>query len=210
MAIPFLVAAGLMVMATAKVFSWVANTMTEEEERKQREERRKTADIRSRARAAKERQDESLRQEYKAMALEHAQLLRQVIQDNREAVAGVPQVLLELETMIGMEVRDKTSSPYRKSALRREYARIEDAIVRMKEYEKYLSYAASEIDGLLARSQYEALLEVETAEPLLPLEWLYPGKLVLLAMNEVGKPLPRFGHRVSFGKDSVVLALMEN
>ncbi|AYO00063.1 MULTISPECIES: DEAD/DEAH box helicase [Pseudomonas] len=203
MAIPFLVAAGLMVMATAKVFSWVANTMTEEEERKQREERRKTADIRSRARAAKERQDESLRQEYKAMALEHAQLLRQVIQDNREAVAGVPQVLLELETMIGMEVRDKTSSPYRKSALRREYARIEDAIVRMKEYEKYLSYAASEIDGLLARSQYEALLEVETAEPLLPLEWLYPGKLVLLAMNEVGKPLPRFGHRVSFGKDSV-------
>lgn len=36
------------------------------------------------------------------------------------------------------------------------------------------------------------------ASPLLPDEWLYEGKLVFVEMSEIGKPLPRFGHRLLF------------
>lgn len=203
MAAPLIVGAGIVVFVVAKVFSWLANSMTEEEHQKQASERARTDEIRCRAEAARARQEREAWQEYRAMALEHVQLLRRVIRENREAIVGIPAELDNLEQMVAREISDKTSSPYRKSALRREYARIEDAVVRMKEYERYLVFAENEVDTLLAGEDFEPLLALDPAEKLLPLEWLYPGKLVLVAMNEINKPLPRFGHRISFGTDDV-------
>lgn len=203
MAAPLFVGIGVAIFAVAKVVSWLANSMTEEEERKHQEEHARTEDIRRRAAAAQARQEQKAWQEYREMALEHVQLLRRVIRENRDAIVGIPEELNKLEQMVAREIIDKTSSPYRKSALRREYARIEDAVVRMKEYVNYLIFAENEVDTLLAGENLEQLLALDPAEKLLPLEWLYPGKLVLVAMDEINKPLPRFGHRISFGTDDV-------
>lgn len=201
MPIPFVVAAGLAVLVTAKAVSWVLNSMTEEERQKQEGERERAEQIRTRARAAKARQDSERAEIYRDMACEHAQGLLRVIREHRETVAGIPAELKQLEQMITSEVSDKTSSPYRKSALRREYVRIEDAMVRMQEYQHYLLFAEEQTQSLLRQERFEQLLALDPAEPLLPMEWLYPGKLVLVAMHEVDMPLPRFGHRISFGKD---------
>lgn len=201
MAFPFIAAAGLAVMVTAKVVSWVLNSMTEEERQKQELERERTEAIRKRAGAAKARQDSERDKIYQDMAGEHAQGLLRVIREHREAVADLPAELKKLEQIISTEVADQASSPYRKSALRREYARIEDAMVRMHEYQKYLIFSEEQVQNLLCQERFEELLALDPAEPLLPMEWLYPGKLVLVAMDEIDTSLPRFAHRISFGRD---------
>lgn len=201
MAIPLVVATGLVVMVTAKAVSWFLNSMTEEERQKQTHERERTEQIRKRAGAAKARQDSERAEVYRDMVLEQAQGLYRVIREHREAVADLPAELKKLEQMITTEVSDKTSSPYRKSALRREFARIEDAMVRMEEYQQYLLFAEEQIESLERQEEFEQLLALDPAEPLLPMEWLYPGKLVLVAMHEIDMPLPHFGHRISFGQD---------
>lgn len=201
MAFPFVVAAGLAVMVTAKVVSWVLNSMTEEERQKQEHERKRSEQIRKRAGAAKARQDRERTKIYREMAIEQAQGLLRVIREHRKAVADLPAELKKIEQIISTEVADQTSSPYRKSALRREYARIEDAMVRMHDYQQYLVFSEEQVSNLLCQERFEELLALDPAEPLLPMEWLYPGKLVLVAMHEIDTSLPRFGHRISFGRD---------
>ncbi|MGV5109745.1 hypothetical protein ACV4VS_14290 [Pseudomonas aeruginosa] len=201
MAVPFVIAAGLMVLAGAKAVSWIYNVKTEQEQNKQRDERKRSDEIRARASAASQRQEVERLMLLRQMGEEHSQFLLESIREHRLAVADVPAELDGLERMIGQEVTDKTSSPYRKSALRREYARIEDAIVRMREYQRYLNHQEDQIRSLLDKEAFEDLLGLDTTEPLLPVDWLYPGKLVLVSMDELGQPLPRFNHRISFGQD---------
>lgn len=201
MAFPFVVAAGLVVLAGAKAISWIYNVKTEQEREKQRYERERSDEIRARAGDASTRQEIERLALLRQMGEEHAQFLLEAIREHRLAVACVPAELDGLERMIGQEVANKTSSPYRKSALRREYARIEDAIVRMREYQRYLNQQEHQVRTLLGNEAFEDLLELDTAEPLLPVDWLYPGKLVLVSMDEIGQPLPRFNHRISFGQD---------
>lgn len=201
MAFPIVIVAGLAVLAGAKVVSWIYNVKTEQELETQRYERERADEIRARTRTASSRQEVDSRELLRQMGQEHAQLLLESIRLHRLAVADLPAELAGLECMIGAEVIDKTSSPYRKSALRREYARIEDAIVRMREYQSYLGQQEQQVRSLLDNEGFEDLLELDTAEPLLPVDWLYPGKLVLVSMAEIGQPLPRFNHRITFGQD---------
>jgi len=202
--LPLVVAAGLTVLVTAKAVSWICNSLTEQEREKQQHERERSDQIRARARAANVQQEAERWMTYQQMAQDQAYLLFESIREHRQAAAEVPAELEMLERMISSEVSNKTSSPYRKSALRREYARIEDAIVRLKEYQRYLSFEEQRINQLLYEEDYEVLLKLDTVKPLLPLEWLYPGKLVLVSMDEIGKPQPYFGHRISFGHDDLV------
>ncbi len=208
MGIPFVIAAGLTVLATAKVVSWICNVQTQEEEAQQRHERARSDEIRARASEASRKQEAERLALWRQQASEHAQLLLAAIDDRRQAVKEVPAELHRLEKIISEEVSDKTSSPYRKSALRREYARIEDAIVRMREYARYLDQQAQQVHKLLNNESFDALLSLDTAEPLLPLDWLYAGKLVLVSMDELGPPLPRFNHRISFGRDDAAQKAM--
>ena len=107
MAFPFIVAAGLAVMATAKVVSWVLNSMTEEERQKQELERERTEAIRKRAGAAKARQGSERDKIYRNMAGEHAQGLLRGIREHRVAVADLPAELKKLEQIISTEVADQ-------------------------------------------------------------------------------------------------------
>ncbi len=202
MAIPFVVAVGLTVLASAKVVSWIYNVKTEQEYNKQREAAKYTNAIREQAAATRQQQDARMLEKLRQMGFAHAQFLHASIDEYRLAVADVPDELKNLERTIGKEVAHKTSSPYRKSALRREYARIEDAIVRMHEYQRYLDHLQACVQSLLEDEAFDELLQLDAPEPLLPQEWLYPGKLVLVSMDELGQPLPRFQHRISFGSDN--------
>lgn len=201
---PFVIVAGLTVLLGAKAISWYFNAKTEEEQERQNYERDRSEKIRQQAKEAAKYQEKERLMLIQKMAEEQSQLLLNAIIERRKAISEVPNELKKLEHLIIAEVAEKNSSPYRKSALRREYARIEDAIIRMEQYFLYLDYEERYVKENMKKGSYDLILEHDTAESLLPLEWLYPGKLVLITLDEVGRRLPRFGHRISFGKDDIV------
>lgn len=200
MGIPFVIVAGLGITLAAKTVSWIYDALTEEEQEKQTYERKRVDEIRSRAKAAFDRKDAETLKIVRESALENANALRRVIKDRRLALQDVPDDLRMLEEILLKEASDRTSSPWRKSALRREYARIEDAAVRLKEYQCYLDHEQTRIDNLLALESWEEILSLDSVDQKLPLEWLYPGKLVLVTLDEVNKTLPRFRHSIVFAR----------
>lgn len=208
MGAPFVIVAGLTVLASAKAISWIYNVATELEQEKQRGERARSDEIRAQIRAAGQQQQDERESLLRQMSNKQGRFLLDAIAARHMAVEELPEELDRLEKIIGQEVADKTSSPYRKSALRREYARIEDAITRIREYKKYLNKEEERIRSLLANEAFDELLELDTAENLLPIDWLYAGKLVLVSMDELGPRLPRFNHRISFGKDDAIQRAM--
>ena len=201
MAKHYVIAAGLVLMASAKAVSWILNVQTEKERKKQLEEIAHSDEIRAQFNAAIQRQQEGYVSLLRQRGNEQGKFLLDAISARHIAVEALPEELDRLEKMIGQEVADQTSSPYRKSALRREYARIEDAIVRIREYKKYLHNEEERIRSFLENEEFESLLKLNAAETLLPISWLYAGKLVLVSMGELGQHLPPFNHRISFGKD---------
>lgn len=204
MRIPFVAAAGLTVIVGAKLLSWLYNVNTAQEREQEYEEKKRQEEIYACADSARKQQKAKQLKILQQMGEEHSQFLLKSVHERRLAVANLPDELNKLEYMIWQEVADKTSSPYRRSALRREYARIEDAAVRMREYQNYLNRQEKEIKSLLEEENFKKLLKLEAAESLLPAEWLYPGKLVLVSKDELGRPLPPFNHRISFGNNDLI------
>ncbi len=99
------------------------------------------------------------------------------------------------------EISADSSSPYRKSALRREFVRVEDAKIRLDEYKKYLNYEKRQIERLWKIERFDLLLEKEAADALLPTEWLYKGKLVVIKLDEIdNENLSKFNHTLSFSE----------
>lgn len=199
-----ILAAGLGVMASATAIAWIYNRMTLVEELKQGQEKAQADILRSRAAAAQQSQQAEQQVHLQQIGVEQSQLLLQAIQARRDMVADLPNELNMLQKTIDAEVANTSSSPYRKSVLRREYARIEDARIRVQEYAHYLDYEQAHIQALLADQAYQELLTLNTADALLPAQWLYAGKLVVVSLKELGLPLPRFKHRISFARDNIV------
>lgn len=195
----WIIIAGLTVLATAKAINWYYDIKTEEEKEQQEREKKKLQQLLQKIKQASHEQNI-----YKTLLEDSANArvihLKESIRICREAVSDIPETLKHLEHIINQEVSDKTSNPYRKSALHREYARIEDATIRLKEYYRYLDYMTSLIDHLEKTESFEQLMQLDPIDSSLPREWLYPGKLVLVSMDELGKKLPPFGQTISFGR----------
>ncbi|PAO47012.1 hypothetical protein BST55_24485, partial [Vibrio vulnificus] len=68
----------------------------------------------------------------------------------------------------------------------------------MVEYERYLESEKSKVERYWANSDYRSLIQLDPAEPLLPFEWLYPGKLVVVDLSDMGKRQAKFNHRLDF------------
>ncbi|MGS3174462.1 DEAD/DEAH box helicase [Aeromonas sanarellii] len=193
-----LIVAGLAVMGAATVVGWIYNTLTEEEKEKQRQERNRGENIRARAQRERERQNGRYSDAYREMVEDKVKLLLATITSHRSRIEQIPEGLADLKRVIQEEALKADSSPYRKSALRREFTRIEDAIRRYDEYIHYLDQEERQTQADFETSRFDAILERDIPEPLLPLEWLYVGKLVLVSLEEINRPLPRFRHQIVF------------
>ncbi|MGV8863208.1 MAG: DEAD/DEAH box helicase [Pseudomonas sp.] len=194
---PFIVA-GLVVMGAASVVGWICNTLTEEEKEMQRRERRRGESIRANAQRERERQQGRYSAAYREMVEDKVKLLLATITSHRSRVEQIPEGLADLKRVMQEEALKADSSPYRKSALRREFARIEDAVRRYDEYVRYLDQEQRQTQADLGANRFDAILDRDIPEPLLPLEWLYAGKLVLVSLEEINRPLPRFRHQIVF------------
>ena len=196
--IQVLIRTGLFFMAAASVARWVYNVLSEEEREKQRHEQERSENIRANAKREKEQHNGESSVLYRQMVADKENLLLNAIDSRRTSIAEIPEGIAVLKRIVEEEAQKSDASPYRKSALRREYARIEDAIRRFNEYINYLDQEEQQIRNDCAVEHFEAILDRDVAAQCLPLEWLYPGKLVLVALDEINRPLPLFQHKIVF------------
>lgn len=193
-----LVIAGLAVVGVASVVSWLYNEATEEEERRQTEAQAEYEALREQLELTGEENSEAYAKLIRKAAKQYKKKQLKLIAKNAEKIQPISEALDQLFTLMIEEVSADTTSPYRRSALLREFARVEDAQARLSEYERYLHYQEERVQSAWEEEAFTALLEIPLVDPLLPDEWLYVGKLLMVEMNEVGRRLPMFGHRLLF------------
>ena len=199
------------VIATASCISWYYNIKTEEEKHDQERAKNEREGLYANYQRASIDQTEQAEKERKRLADQAFQDLLKIIHKHEEKIVPIKKGLDELYKIICSEIIADSTSPYRKSALRREFARTEDAYMRLEQYMRYLAYERQIINELWAKESYEQLLKKEAADALLPVEWLYSGKLVTVNLSEIGKKLPVFGHKILFhghGKRELQQALL--
>lgn len=199
--IPFAIAAAGVVMITASCLSWIYNQKTEDEKRKQKELLSEQEILRNQYQQAFSDHVEAKKKIQIEIADKFRQLLLNAIQDNESKLGDVDSGLIELFEIVSKEISDPAISPYRKAALRRDFCRFEDAKARLNAYRTYLNSECIRIKEAWESKKYDQLLSIEPAESLLPPEWLYVGKVVLVSLTEINKTLPKFNHKISFGND---------
>lgn len=200
MAFP-LILVGIAVIVAAECASWLLNEMTDDEKKKQQGERERQQNLEREYQAEIARGKAASQEKLKRYAKEKLDSSIASIHDYREKQSEISSGIAELFSVLSGELKSDSASPARKSAIIREYARVEDANQRLHAYEDYLNQEEKLVRELFSSGSYNALIARAIPEPLLPLEWLYLGKLIIVEMNEVNKAIDPFGHRISFGKD---------
>ncbi|EOV0102918.1 AAA domain-containing protein [Vibrio vulnificus] len=186
------------VMVTASVVAWHYNQKTDEEIGRQNRAYAEQDNIRSRFYSASNEESERFSAIQKEQATKQRDLLLKEIENHRGKISEITEAYKELYTIVLTEIQSEITSPYRKSALKREFSQIEDGQLRLVEYERYLESEKSKVERYWANSDYRSLIQLDPAEPLLPFEWLYPGKLVVVDLSDMGKRQAKFNHRLDF------------
>ena len=192
-----LVAAGAVIVG-ASVIAWHFNQKTEAEKGRQKKAYRDRDRMRSKYKnpgaSEKQKQEEEKREQascYKALLLKE-------IHTHSEKIEPISLAYKDFYFLVKEEIDADSTSPFRKNALSREFSRIEDGQLRLKEYEKYLSTEKMKIQELWDKGSYDWLMERPVPDALLPLEWLYLGKLVLVELSELDSPLSHTRHILKF------------
>ena len=194
--LPFIAAGAVIVGASC--IAWYYNCKTEDEKRNQEYAYNERETLYANYQRASICETEQARNECKRLAEQAYQYLLKIINQHEGKITPIKEGLDELYNIICSEIAADSTSPFRKSVLRREFARTEDAYMRLEQYKQYLAYERQTINGWWRREKYQQLLSKEAADALLPLEWLYSGKLVTVNLGEIGKKLPVFGHKILF------------
>ena len=198
-----LIAAGLVITVGASCAAWFFNELTSEEKRTQQRERQKQNDLRQEYAHDSATLEKQHRERLRALAEKQLYASLKIIEQCSLKENDIAEGIAELYRVFKQEMVADSTSPSRKAVLRREYCRIEDADVRLQEYRRYLVAEREILEALFRHESYVDLMDRELPQALLPIEWLYPGKLVLVGMHEIGVKLPGFEHKLVFGKNRV-------
>ena len=131
-------AVGLGVIVAGSAVAYYYNEKTNDELARQDRAYKERDDIYARYDVEHATQDENYREKRKAQAEDYKRLLLKEIEKHFEKVTPITKAYQELYDAIIIEINSDTTSPYRKSALQKEFSRIEDAQIRISEYAKYL------------------------------------------------------------------------
>ena len=194
------VAAG--VTAVATVAAWAFNQLTQHERELQEKEYSRRKQMYSAIGEIQLNKNKGTERILARAAKETRATSLGIIKEHRKKIGVISEGLTKLFSVVNREVVANYTSPYRRSVLRREYCRLEDASTRLSEYEKYLDYEASLIDTLYKQRSFQSLIERDPPQALLPVEWLYPGKLLIASMDEIGISQPNFGHTLRWARDA--------
>jgi DNA polymerase III delta prime subunit len=199
------VAVGLGLVVVGSAVAYYYNEKTDDEKDRQKRAYKKREDIHARYKFRRDIQNENYRNQRKLQAEEYKRLLLKEIEVHFEKVDPITNAYQELYDAIIIEISSDTTSPYRKSALKKEFSRIEDAQIRISEYAKYLEFERATVNQLWDEASYDLLLDRPISDALLPMEWLYPGKLLVVELDDMDRRLNNSCHILKFfGFDGVI------
>lgn len=182
----------------ASIIAWHFNRKTENELRRQERAYRARDRMYDEYHSEVDRIQKHYSAAQKKQASKQRELLLDEIKIHTEKIDPIKKAYDQLYSLILEEIQADSTSPYRKSALRREFAQIQDGQMRLSEYQKYLNYERDRVEKAWESKRLDDLMDMLPADALLPMEWLYPGKLVMVDWSDIGKRQPKFGHKLSF------------
>lgn len=186
------------VILTAAAVSWLYNQKTEDELERQAQAYRERDDILRKYEELSEQNYKSSIEKRREQAAAYMSLLFRELEIHASKVQPIVNSYNQLFEIIQSEINAETTSPYRKSALKKEYAKLEDAKIRVVEYDKYLEHERTKISELWVKQHYDWLMQRNIPDALLPLEWLYLGKLLIVDFSDMNKPLEDSRHILNF------------
>lgn len=189
-----LIVGGLIV--TFKLLEWTFNELEKEEEKKQ----------------GKLREDiQRKMKEYNSLGLEYShrrhliykeafydisEKFREKIYEYRKDREQIKEDLNKLYEQVKLILASPETSPFLANGLRKEIILIEDAKNRIDAYFKYLSWMENEINRIEELGLYENIFSLDVPNPLLPDDWLYVGKLLLLDGKHEINITNKYGQRL--------------
>lgn len=187
MAALFAIVAGVSVGAS--VIAWIFNTLRKEEEKKHRELTEKIENIKKSIGDLqfdyKKKREALLINAFNTISDEYLKKIREYRKDKEQISFDLNNLYEQIKRIIA---RPETS-PYLAQGLKRELLYVEDAKFRLDAYFRYLAWYEGKIELMRRYRNYEELLKYDPPNPLLPDEWLYVGKLLLLdGKHEIGTP----------------------
>jgi hypothetical protein len=181
--LPFIAAGAVALGAAALAFFLDRDT---EEERMMHEElRRRNAGVRERfdASAAAFAAERAARR--KKAALEAAENMREYCIRYERRLDGPAQEFRTLAARLKSDLAERSISPYRRNALRLLEARLEATRNRLEAFLLYCEWYRGELDWMIRKGQYDALLRFAEPASRLPEDWYYHGKVGLVGVAEV-------------------------
>ncbi len=189
-----LIAAGIVICAAA--IAWINNSKTEEEEKKQKEIKRDIDAIKSEIggldKEYEKRRDELYEEKFLAI---RGKLLREARRCRREK-EGIREDLQKIKKEIEQVLRRPDLSPYLQNGLKKEFILVEDAENRLNAYFRYIAWYEGNIEVLFNKRAFESLKQTDIPNSLLPDDWLYVGKLLLLDNKQELNTKNRYGQKL--------------
>ena len=157
-----------------------------------------------------------LRENYGATRQEHAhdpapkRTLAQNLARNRadacqEFLDRLKRPQQEFEAMdddLQQSLKDTSTSPYRRNALRLMQARLTDARNRVTAFNRYGGWYLQWQQDLLKRGEYDTLIDFPDPDSRLPDDWYYDGKIALAELQELSS-CNVFGQHLALREDKL-------
>jgi len=141
------------VIVSASCFAWYYNDKTEDERRRQEEALEEREKIYANYCTASQNESERAREYQKQQVRQWYNDLLRAIDLHEKKINPIRESLNTLFKLMQSEISNDATSPYRKSALKREFTRIEDANLRLEQYGLYLAFEKRTVNQLWKNAQ---------------------------------------------------------
>ena len=196
MPIPLLLIGTAFVAVGGTAVAWIYKEKTEAERRRQEELRKEISRIKRAIAAVKREHGKRIK---KLKKEELREVRDKLITEARRLRKEREEITVELENLkknVEIIINKPDTSPYLRNGLKRESVLIEDALSRAYAYQRYISWYESLVDSLYNREMFDELMEIDIPNSLLPDDWLYVGKLLLLDNKDEIKSENNYGQRI--------------
>ena len=182
--IPFVIGAASITIG-ATILSWMYDTKTEEELKRQDDLEDEIDSLRSKFDIKVETHETNIDEIiYKNFIIIREKFLDEIDFYKNEK-KDIKKDLNKLQKAIVEELKNESITPYQKQSLLKDRNRVEDAKNRLDAYWNYLEWFKLQLDNLEKYKNYKAIFNVELPQPLLPEEYLYIGKLAYIEKKEL-------------------------
>ena len=186
--------AGVVLGGTA--LAWVLSRRTREEQQYHEEMRKKGEELKRILQREQTRLKRDLSERGVLKLEKWVQSCRQSLEAFRQKDRLIRPDLERVENEVRHQAANSAMDSFRRRLLRRELMRYEDALLRLQAYPQYLDWYENKLNELLASETLGDVFELSTPSAVLPEFWLYPGRLIMLPAEFLGRPLPEFSHTV--------------